>query len=131
MKLNFDNVYASPVVGCFDRLAIAMNLHTKFETKTKSIYRNCVCFSYGHPSDDFVLNDVNKAIQVDVFRYVPESSHLVPFKAVCQEILKLLDKCCQQVEDTFYGYHGHHIAQSLSRDVRYVCYFVTLLCYML
>ncbi|XP_019863395.1 PREDICTED: uncharacterized protein LOC109592381 [Amphimedon queenslandica] len=91
------------------------------KVETKSIYRNRVCFSYGLPSDDFVLTDVNEAIQVNVFRYVPESSHPVPFKTVCQEILKLIKKCCQQVEDTLYGYHEHHITQSSSRDVHYVC----------
>ena len=114
IKLNLDD-YAAHTAGFFDWL-----LHRRSIVETKSIYRNRVCFCYGHPSDDFVLTDINKAIQVDVLRYVPESSHPVPFKTICQTILNLLDECCQQVEGTLYGYHGHDIAQS-SRDVCYAC----------
>ena len=116
VKLNFDNVYAVPTAGFFDRLAITIKLRSKVERR--SIYRNRVCFSYGRPSDDFVLTDINDAIQVDVLRYVPESCHPVPFKTVCQQILELLDECCQQVEDTLH--HGHHADRS-SRRVQYVC----------
>ncbi|XP_019860281.1 PREDICTED: uncharacterized protein LOC109588578 [Amphimedon queenslandica] len=116
VKLNFDNAKAVPTAGFFDRLAITMKLRLKVERK--GIYRNRVCFSYGHPTDDFVLTDVNKAIQVDVLRYVPESSHPVPFRTICQQILKLLDECCQKVEETLH--HGHHVDQS-SRKVQYVC----------
>ncbi|XP_019857379.1 PREDICTED: uncharacterized protein LOC109585696 [Amphimedon queenslandica] len=111
VKVNFDKDYAAP------------DIHSK------CIYRNRVCFSYGRPSDDFVLTDVNTAIQVDVFRYVPESSNPVPFKAVCQQILKLLNECCQKVEDTLDIYHGHypylllgpHAYQKSSRRIHYVC----------
>ena len=35
-------------------------------------------------------------------------------------MLKLLDECCQQVEETLHGYHGQCIDQS-SRQVQYVC----------
>ena len=116
IKLNLDNVYAAPTVGFFDRLAITIKLRSKVERR--SIYRNRVCFSYGRPSDDFVLTDINKAIQVDVLRYAPESSHPISFKTVCQQILNLLDECCQKVEDTLY--HGHHPVRS-SRRVQYMC----------
>ena len=118
VKLNFDNFYAAPTVGFFYQLAINMKLRSKVEKR--SIYRNRACFSYGHPSDDFFLTDINIAIQVDVLRYVPESSHPVPFKAVCQKIIKLLDECCQQVKGTLILYHGHHADQS-SRRIQYVC----------
>ena len=118
VKLNFDNDYAVPTAGFLDRLAITMNLHSKVERR--SIYRNRVCFSYGRPSDDFVLTDVNDAIQVDVLRYASESSHPLSFKTVCQQILKLLDECCQKVEETLILYHGHHTGRS-SRKVQYVC----------
>ncbi|XP_019857266.1 PREDICTED: uncharacterized protein LOC109585584 isoform X1 [Amphimedon queenslandica] len=118
VKLNFDNVYAAPTVGFFDRLTIAMKLRSKVEIKR--IYRNRVCFSYGHPSDDLFLTDINDAIQADVLRYVPEISHPVPFKTVCQQLLKLLDECCQKVEDTLILYHGHHVDRS-SRSLQYVC----------
>ncbi|XP_019859718.1 PREDICTED: uncharacterized protein LOC109587952 [Amphimedon queenslandica] len=112
IKLNFDNVYSAPTA------AITINLHSKVERR--SIYRNRVCFSYGRPSDDFVLTDINDAIQVDVLRYVPESSHPVPFRTVCQQILKLLDDCCQKVEETLILYYGHHTGRS-SRRIQYVC----------
>ena len=114
VKLNFDNAYAYavPPASFLDWL-----LHRTSKIEIKSIYRNRVCFSYGHPSDDFVLTDINEAIQVDVLRYVPESSHPVPLKTICQQILKLLDECYQKVEDTLH--HGHHIDRS-SR-IQYVC----------
>ena len=72
--------------------------------------------------DDIILTDLHYAIQVDVLRYVPEGSdsHSVPFKTVCQDVMKLLDECCQQVEETLHGYHGQCIDQS-SRQVQYVC----------
>uniref|UniRef100_A0A1X7T9E0 COR domain-containing protein n=1 Tax=Amphimedon queenslandica TaxID=400682 RepID=A0A1X7T9E0_AMPQE len=80
IELNFENasVYAKPAFGFFDRLAITMKLRSQVEIRP--IYRNRVCFSYGYPSDDFVLTDVNDAIQVDVLRYVSERSHSVPFQ---------------------------------------------------
>ncbi|XP_019861708.1 PREDICTED: probable serine/threonine-protein kinase qkgA [Amphimedon queenslandica] len=117
VELNFENgyVYAVPGSGFFDRL-----LHRTSKLEIKSIYRNRVCFSYGRPSDDFVLTDVHTAIQVDVLRYAPESSHPVSLKLVCQKILKILEECCQQVEDTLSLYHGHHADRS-SRKVQYVC----------
>ena len=117
VKLNFDNAYAYavPTTSFLDWL-----LHRTSKVEIKSIYRNRVCFSYGHPSDDFVLTDFNKAIQVDVLRYVAESSHPLSLKLVCQKILKLLEECCQQVEDTLTLHHGHHIDQS-SRRIQYVC----------
>ncbi|XP_011408331.2 PREDICTED: probable serine/threonine-protein kinase pats1 [Amphimedon queenslandica] len=100
VKLNIDKDYAAP------------DIHSK------CIYRNRVCFFYSRPSDDFVLTNVNEAIQVDVLRYLPESSHPVPFKAVCQGILKILDECCQKVEETL---HHDHYADRSSRKVQYVC----------
>uniref|UniRef100_A0A1X7T2Y0 COR domain-containing protein n=1 Tax=Amphimedon queenslandica TaxID=400682 RepID=A0A1X7T2Y0_AMPQE len=114
VKLNFDDVYAAPATGFIDRLATAVNLCSKVETK--SIYRNRVCFSYGRPSDDLFLTDINDAIQFDVLRYVPEDLHPVPFEIVCQEILKLLNDCCQKVEETLILYHDRS-----SRKVQYVC----------
>ncbi|XP_019857372.1 PREDICTED: probable serine/threonine-protein kinase roco4 [Amphimedon queenslandica] len=98
VELSFDSNFAAPVI----------------HSQSKSIYHNRVyfSFSYGRPSDNFVLTDINEAIQVDVLRYVPESSHSVPFKTVCQQIMKLLDACCQQVEDTLSHYHGHHADRS-------------------
>ncbi|XP_019858148.1 PREDICTED: uncharacterized protein LOC109586403 [Amphimedon queenslandica] len=115
VELNFesDYTYAVPASGFFNQL---LNRTSKVEIR--SIYRNRVCFSYGHPSDDFVLTDVNKAIQIDVLRYAPESSHPVSLKLVCQKILKLLDECCQKVEKTLH--HGHNPHQS-SRRIQYVC----------
>uniref|UniRef100_A0A1X7TR61 COR domain-containing protein n=1 Tax=Amphimedon queenslandica TaxID=400682 RepID=A0A1X7TR61_AMPQE len=123
VHITFSTGYVPP--GFFTRLAtaVATNANVKLnfdDDNAVPVYRNRVCFSYGYPSDDFVLTDINEVIQVDVLRYVFESSHSDPFKTVCQEILKLIKKCCQQVEDTLYGYHGHQIAQS-SRDVCYVC----------
>ena len=115
VELNFNNAYAVPPASFFDRL-----LHRTSRVEIKSVYRNRVCFSYGHPSDDFILTDINEAIQVDVLRYVAESSHPVSLKLVCQKILKLLEECCQQVEDTLTLHHGHHADQS-SRKMQYVC----------
>ena len=103
VKLNFDNDYAAPAIHL------------------KNIYRNRVCFSYGHPSDDFILTDINEAIQVDVLRYAPENSHSVPFKTVCQKIMKLLEECCQQVEETLTLYHNGNNADRSSRRIQYVC----------
>ena len=104
VELNFGNYFAAP------------DTHSK----SKCIYRNRVCFSYGCP-DNFVLTDINDAIQVDVLRYVPESSHPVPFKAVCQNIIKLLEECCQQVEATLTLYRNSNNADQSSRKVQYVC----------
>ena len=117
VHITFSTGYVPP--GFFTRLATTVatdgNVELNFDNY---FYRNRVCFSYGHPSDDFVLTDINEAIQVDVLRYVPESSHPVPFKTVCQQILNLLEECCQKVEDTLH--HGHH-ADRLSRRIQYVC----------
>ena len=118
--ITFSIGYVPP--GFFTRLATTVatqsNVEPNFDEDT--IYRNRITFSYGCPHDDIILTDLHYAIQVDVLRYVPESSHPVPFKTVCQDVLKLLDECCQQVEETLHGYHGQDIDQS-SRQVQYVC----------
>ena len=118
VHITFSTGYVPP--GFFTRLATTVatdgNVKLNFDNY---FYRNRVFFSYGHPSDDFVLTDVNEAIQVDVLRYVPESSHSIPFKAVCQKIMKLLEECCQQVEDTLY--HNGNNADRSSRSIQYVC----------
>ena len=124
VHITFSTGYVPP--GFFTRLAttVATDANVELnvahsEVEIKIIYRNRVCFSYGHPSDDFVLTDVNEAIQVDVLRYVPENSHPVSFKKVCQKILKILEECCQKVEDTLYHNDSH--ADRLSRRIQYVC----------
>ena len=118
--ITFSTGYVPP--GFFTRLAttIATKSNVKPNFDKDIIYRNHITFSYGRPHDDIILTDLHYAIQVDVLRYVPEGSHPVPFKTVCQDVSKLLDKCCQQVEGTLHGYYGQCIDQS-SRQVQYVC----------
>ena len=120
--ITFSTGYVPP--GFFTRLAttVATQFNLKPHFDKNIIYRNCIAFSYGHPHDDIILTDLHYAIQVDVLRYVPEGSHPVPFKTVCQNVLKLLDECCQQVEETLHGYHGQCIDQSsIARQVQYLC----------
>ena len=119
--ITFSTGYVPP--GFFTRLATTVATYTQSNVKpnfANDIYRNRIAFSYGHPHDDIILTDLHYAIQVDVLRYVPEGSHPVPLRTVCQDVLKLLDECCQQVEETLHGYHGQRIDQS-SRHVQYVC----------
>ena len=106
--------------GFFTRLTTTVATQSNVKPNYENIYRNRIILSHGHPHDDIILTDLHYAIQVDVLRYVPEGSHPVPFKTVCQDVLKLLDECCQQVEETLHGYHGQRIDQS-SRQVQYVC----------
>ena len=120
VHITFSTGYVPP--GFFTRLATTIatqsNVMPNFDQDI--IYRNHITFSYGHPLDDIIFTDLHYAIQVDVLRYVPEGSHPVPLKTVCQDVLKLLDECCQQVEETLHGYHGQGINQS-SRQVQYLC----------
>ena len=106
--------------GFFTRLATTVATQSNVKPNFENIYRNRIILSHGHPSDDIILTDLHYAIQIEVLRYVPEGSHPVPFKTVCQDVLKLLDECCQQVEETLHGYHGQSIDRS-SRQVQYVC----------
>ena len=106
--------------GFFTRLATTVATQSNMKPNYENIYRNRIILSHGHPFDDIILTDLHYAVQVDVLRYVPEGSHPVPLKTVCQDVLKLLDECCQQVEETLHGYHGQRIDQS-SRQVQYVC----------
>ena len=116
--ITFSTGYVPP--GFFTRLATTVATQSNVKPNFENIYRNRIILSHGHPFDDIILTDLHYAIQVDVLRYVPEGSHPVPFKTVCQDVLKLLDECCQQVEETLHGYHGQCIDQS-SRQVQYVC----------
>ena len=116
--ITFSTGYVPP--GFFTRLATTVATQSNVQLNYDNIYRNRIVLSHGHPFDDIILTDLYFAIQVDVLRYVPESSHPVPFKTVCQDVLKLLDECCQQVEETLHGYHGQGINQS-SKKVQYVC----------
>ena len=116
--ITFSTGYVPP--GFFTRLATTVATQSNVKPNFENIYRNRIILSYGHPFDDIILTDLHYAIQVDVLRYVPEGSHPVPFKTVCQDVLKLLNECCQQVEETLHGYHGQCIDQS-SRQVQYLC----------
>ena len=117
--ITFSTGYVPP--GFFTRLATTVATQSNFKPSFENnIYRNRIIFFYGHPHDDIILTDLHYAIQVDVLRYVPEGSHPVPFKTVCQDVLKLLDECCQQVEETLHGYHGQRIDQS-SKQIQYQC----------
>ena len=117
--ITFSTGYVPP--GFFTRLATTVATQSNVKPNfANDIYRNRIVFPYGCPHDDIILTDLHYAIQVDVLRYVPEGSHPVPFRTVCQDVLKLLDECCQQVEETLHGYHGQGINQS-SRQVQYVC----------
>ena len=116
--ITFSTGYVPP--GFFTRLATTVATQSNVKPNYENIYRNRIILSHGHPFDDIILTDLHYAIQVDVLRYVPEGSHSVPFKTVCQDVLKLLNECCQQVEETLHGYHGQRIDQS-SRQVKYVC----------
>ena len=118
--ITFSTGYAPP--GFFTRLATTLATQSNIKPNFENIYRNRIILCRGHPLDDIdiILTDLHYAIQVDVLRYVPEGSHPVPFKTVCQDMLKLLDECCKQVEETLHGYHGQCIDQS-SRQVQYVC----------
>ena len=112
--ITFTTGYVPP--GFFTRLATTVATQSIVEPNfANDIYCNRITFSYDRPHDDFILTDLHYAIQVDVLRYVS-----VPFKTVCQDVLKLLDECCQQVEETLCGYRGQCIDQS-SRQVQYVC----------
>ena len=118
--ITFSTGYVPP--GFFTRLAttVATQSNVKPNFDGDIIYRNRITFFYGRPHDDIILTDLHYAIQVDVLRYVPEGIHSISFKTVCQDVLKLLDECCQQVEETLHGYHGQCIDQS-SRKVQYLC----------
>ena len=120
--ITFSTGYVPP--GFFTRLAttVATQSNVKPNFDNNIIYRNRIAFSYGCPHDDIILTDLHYAIQVDVLRYVPEHSHPIPFKTVCQDVLKLLDECCKQVEETLHCYHGQCIDQlSIARQVQYLC----------
>ena len=122
VHITFSTGYVPP--GFFTRLAttVATQSNVKPNFDKHLIYRNRIIFFYGHPCDDIILTDLYYAIQVDVLRYVPEGSHPVPFKTVCQDVLKLLDECCQQVKETLRGYHGQCIDQSSRKvPVQYLC----------
>ena len=116
--ITFSTGYVPP--GFFTRLATTVATQSNVQLNYDNIYRNRIILSHGHPFDDIILTDLYFAIQVDVLRYVPEGSHPVPFKTVCQDVLKLLDECCQQVEETLHGYHGQGNNLS-SKKVQYVC----------
>ena len=119
VHITFSTGYVPP--GFFTRLATTVATDGKVELDfDNDYYRNRVCFFYGHSHDDFVLTDISEAIQVDIRQYVPESCRLTPFEIVCQEILNLLEECCQEVEDTLTLYHGHYADQS-STSIQYVC----------
>ena len=115
--ITFTIGYVPP--GFFTRLATTITTQSNVKPNYENIYRNRIILNHGHPFHEIILTDLHYAVQVDVLRYVPEG-HPVPFKTVCQDVLKLLDKCCQQVEKTLHGYHGQCIDQS-SRQVQYVC----------
>ena len=118
VHITFTTGYVPP--GFFTRLTTTVATQSNVEPDYDNIYRNRIILSHGHLFDDIILTDLYYAIQVDVLRYVPEDSHPVPFKTVCQDVLKLINECCQQVEETLHGYHGQGINQS-SRQVQYVC----------
>ena len=66
------------------------------------IYRNRVTFQFGE-IDDVILTDLNYAIQIEILRYVPNtSSSMTPFHTNCRTLLEVLEKAGNTVDEVLY-----------------------------
>ena len=59
-------------------------------------------FQFGE-IDDVILTDLNYAIQVEILRYVPNtSSSMSPFRTNCRTLLEVLEKAGNTVDEVLY-----------------------------
>ena len=127
LHITFRTEYVPP--GYYTRFVtcIAEEPQCKLEFGSKQhgtcIYRNRVIFTYG--IDRVVLSDLHYAVQVDVLRNA-EIPVVKPFNKVCQELVKILERCDSKVTKVFQT-SGESDLPVLSKPLvipstfRYVC----------
>ena len=131
LHITFSTKFVPP--GFFTRFVTVMAqshcCHLYFDD---GIYRNRVTFKFGDPAiNQVILTDLNYAIQIDILRYVPNSSATPPFNKACHKLLDVLEDCGNKV-DKVLSTHTYYSSQTklgslkenftISRNFQYVCF---------
>ena len=125
LHITFSTKFVPP--GFFTRFitTIAKSQHCTLSFEG-GIYRNRVSFQFGDPAIDCVIfTDHNYAIQVEILRYIPNtSSSITPFNTACQNLLQIIEEAGSTVDNVLYA--RTYLIKSLtslkiSRCFQYVC----------
>ena len=123
LHITFSTKFVPP--GFFTRFVttIAQSQHCTLLFEG-GIYRNRVMFQFGE-IDDVILTDLNYAIQVEILRYVPNtSSSMTPFRTNCRTLLEVLEKAGNTVDEVLYtpSYFSKSSARlKTSKKFQFVC----------
>ena len=124
LHITFSTKFVPP--GFFTRFVttIAKSQHCTLLFEDK-VYRNCITFRFGVPPiDHVILTDLDNAIQVEILRYIPDtSSSMTPFRTNCRALLEVLEKAGNTVDTVLYTptYFKSSSKLEISKKFQFVC----------
>uniref|UniRef100_A0A1X7THT0 COR domain-containing protein n=1 Tax=Amphimedon queenslandica TaxID=400682 RepID=A0A1X7THT0_AMPQE len=85
------------------------------------VFRNRIMFKYGNPDiNEVTVTDLCGTIQVSVERYI-DAQNVTAFSNTCQELKKLLEKCCNEVDEALASQCNSSKKIELERRFCYEC----------
>ena len=122
LHITFSTKFVPP--GYFTRLVTtiasfkACQLHFKY-----GIYRNFVSFKFGDGKkyDDIIFTELPHAVQVNISRNVPDSHEYTSFNMICQNLLVLLERSCQEVDKCYQTSSSHVKSTDIDRQFQFLC----------
>ena len=123
LHITFSTKFVPP--GYFTRFVTTMasfkacQLHFKY-----GIYRNLVSFKFGDGKkyDDVTFTELPHAVQVNISRNVPDTHEYTSFNGICQNLLILLERSCQEVDECFHQSSPTHVKSTdVHRNFQFVC----------
>ena len=123
LHITFSTKFVPP--GYFTRFVTTMasfkacQLHFKY-----GIYRNLVSFKFGDGKkyDDITLTELPHAVQINVSRNVPDSHEYMSFNVICQNLLILIERSCQEVDECFHQSSLSNVkCTDIDRQFQFLC----------
>ena len=122
LHITFSTRFVPP--GYFTRFVTTMASFKACQLHFKNgIYRNLVSFKFGDGKkyDDIIFTELPHAVQVNISRNVPDSHEYTSFNVICQNLLILLERSCQEVDECFHQSSPTHVKSTdVHRNVQFM-----------
>ena len=123
LHITFSTKFVPP--GYFTRFVTTMASFKACQLLFKNgIYRNLVSFKFGDGKkyDDVTFTELPHAVQVNISRNVPDSHEYTYFNMICQNLLILLERSCQEVDECFHQSSPTHVKSTdVHRNFQFLC----------
>ena len=123
LHITFSTKFVPP--GYFTRFVTTMASFKACQLHFKNgIYRNLVSFKFGDGKkyDDITFTELPHAVQVNISRNVPDSQEYTCFNVICQNLLILLERSCQEVDECFHQSSPSNVKSTdIDRQFQFLC----------